>query len=38
MSTCRHLVEIDLGNVDIFGGVYLFVLIKLVLRVVILEA
>ena len=38
MRTCRDLVEVYLRDVDVFGGVYLLVLFKLVLRVVILEA
>jgi len=38
MRTCRHLLEIYLRDSHVFGSVHLFVLFKLVLRVVILEA
>ena len=38
MRTCCDLIKVYLRDVDVFGGVYLLVLFKLVLRVVILKA
>ena len=38
VRTRRHLIEIDLGNIDIFGGVRLLIEFKLVLGMFVLKA